>query len=454
MADIVWRQRWRAAFFSLFLAVMFAAAVALGDPARAFGASMGMAFGLGPMLTLWHVPRSIWYLPIARRDIWRAGWLLSTLGVTLLTTAVKLAALLVPQVRESFGFASVMLSSVYDFAYAGVGCGLVILTTRPQPTSGPAHRVSAFVRGLTEVALVLGFMLAWWGSWAVRDALPTHWTDLTAWSTGALAVALGLTAITYFHSPEPPTPSNRLPGRPRVKTGAPGFEPGGLSGLPRLLVPEYAWSTLFGSGLVVAFGGLVFVFGGLMRSPESYGGILQMQRLLLLDDALAVERGRVFDLIIWCGLFAATLFSRFPFIMRHLRVLPVSAFRLNVLLVLWPALMLLTVWVGLVGLHSVVLGRPVESLQPAWLVALIGSSAIARAVHLRWPGSGVWAGTLWICAGPALRLLNGPSSAVLVILGLGGIAAAAALNHATLLRSSTYRRKASAFGIFAAPTGP
>jgi hypothetical protein len=73
------------------------------------------------------------------------------------------------------------------------------------------------------------------------------------------------------------------------------------------------------------------------------------------------------------------------------------------------------------------------------LLALVGSSAIARAMKLRWPVAALWAGAFWLCAVPALRQVAAPSSAERALLGLAGVIAAAAINHVTLMRNDTYR---------------
>ena len=63
--------------------------------AQTFFFSMGMAFALGPQIMAWSLwPRVIWYLPISKRDIWRAVWLLATVGATLITASAKLVAML------------------------------------------------------------------------------------------------------------------------------------------------------------------------------------------------------------------------------------------------------------------------------------------------------------------------------------------------------------------------
>lgn len=448
ITDLVRRKcRWPAALLTLGVAAFWSGSGhpdGVGGAPEAFAASLGAAFMMGPLIIAgMPTERAIWYLPISRRDRWRATWLVATVGPVTLTTAGKLLAQLVPGTPGSLGFSSLALSSVYDFAYAGIGCGLVIVSARSHPARGLARHVSVLIGAIRAVALVGGLF---WG-YAIRNLLPTRWSDLSSVTGTMLAAALALTIAAYFHTPGPAARSILWAPRqhPKTATSRAGRMEG-LTGLPRLLVHEYVWSVLFGGFLVVTFGVVVFVSGALMHSPASYGGFLRMQSLLLFDGAIAQERGQVFDLIIWYGLFAGTLVSRFPAMIRHLRVLPLRASQLNMLLVAWPVLMLLTVWTVLLGLHYVVLGQPVASLRPALFIALVGSSAIMRALTLRWPGYSAWVFGLTISVVPMVRLF-GPSSAALAILGLGGIAAAAALNHATLMRSSTYRDRTPAFGV-------
>jgi hypothetical protein len=453
ITDLVRRKyRWPAALLTFSVAASWWAS---GQPDAveapwAFAVSLGIAFMMGPLIIAgMPTERAIWYLPISRRDRWRATWLVATIGPAILTTAGKSFALLAPGAPSSLGFSRLTLSSVYDFAYAGIGCGLVIVSARSHPARGLARHLSVLIGAIGTVAFAGGIF---WG-FAIRNLLPTRWSDLSPVTGTMLAAALALTIATYFHTPGPAARSILWAPRqhPKTATSRAGRMEG-LTGLPRLLVHEYAWSVLLGGFLVVTFGVVVFVTGALMHSPASYGGFLRMQSLLLFDGAIAQERGQVFDLIIWYGLFAGTLVSRFPAMIRHLRVLPLRASQLNMLLVAWPALMLLTVWAVLLGLHYVVLGQPVASLRPALFIALVGSSAIMRALTLRWPGYSLWVFSLTISVVPMVRLFNGPSSASLAILGLGGIAAAAALNHATLMRSSTYRDRTPAFGV--APARP
>jgi hypothetical protein len=413
---------------------------------------MGLAFGLGP-LTLWHIPRSIWYLPIAKRDIWRATWAVATIGVTLLLTTIKLAALLAPQVRASFGLGSLVLSSAYDFAYTGVGCGLIILATRPQPMNGPARRASGMLKGMAEGILPLGLSVVMVGNFAVGSVLPTHWNDLTVLSAAVLVVALGLTVATCFHSPVPPSPANRISDRPRVQTGTPRFELVGLTGLPHLLVHEAAWTLALG-GAMLAGSMLVVVLANLWQSSEGTTALAR-SLLLRLDGSAPPMRNEVMDAVvplIGFAVFVASLLARFPAMLRHLRVLPLGASRLNALLIAWPAAIWLTAWAGLLALHYVVIGRGVASYHGAALLGLIGLSALVQALTLRL--SNVFRTFLFamsVGVAPFLGLVVESPPRVPFLVGVGLLTAAVLLNHRSLARKSTYTPIGRVLGVALTP---
>src|SRR5471032_2459635 len=122
ITDLVRRKyRWPAALLTLGVAAFWSGSGhpdGVGGAPEAFAASLGAAFMMGPLIIAgMPTERAIWYLPISRRDRWRATWLVSTVGPVTLTTAGKLLAQLVPGTPGSLGFSSLTLSSVYDFAY-------------------------------------------------------------------------------------------------------------------------------------------------------------------------------------------------------------------------------------------------------------------------------------------------------------------------------------------------
>jgi hypothetical protein len=448
IADLARRTyRWPTAFMALGVALFWSGHIGRGGVQSAFAVSLAAVFMIGPLFVVGTpTPRLIWYLPVSRRDLWRSKWLVATVGSVMLTTTAKLPVMFLPGGRLEFS--RLLLSIAYDFAYAGIGCGLFAMSALP--SSGLRRHLWGVINTMRIVACVGG---PFWAL-AIRHRLPTRWTDLSPVTAAMLAGALALSLASYFHTPglathlghplmkrASSTPRGRRTGTSRVARGA------GLTGLPRLLVHEYAWSTGLGAFLVVTFGAMVFVAGALMSSPASYGGFLRMQNLLLFDDAIAPQRRQLFDLMVWFGLFAGTLVSRFPESIRHLRVLPIGASTLNLLLVGWPLVMLATVWAALLGLHYLVLGQPVASLRPASFLALAGSSALMRALSLRWPGSTPFIFSLSISVVPIIRLINGPSSGLMAMLGIGGLGAAAALNHFTLMRGSTYKRPPQVLGV-------
>jgi hypothetical protein len=424
----------------------------------AFGYSMGTAFMIGPQLM--HpllTPRAIWYLPISRRDIWRATWLLATVGATTITTIAKLLAMVMPRSEGSFSLPTLLLSSLYDFAYAGLGCAVIIVATRPRPAGGPGHLVWPFFKGAADFALPLGMAVGFFGSPFSGYPLPLHWSEITVRAGAVLAAALGLTVATYFHSAVPLTPANRTAER-GVEARTRRFEPGGLSGLPRLLVHEYAWTLMVGSVLVIGSVLVAVVAAGYLASSESLIGFLRSV-LLHVDGSPAPVPGTGLQAVIFSigfAILAASLAARFPEMLRHLRVLPLGAARLNALLLVWPAVVWLTAWMGLLALHYLVMGRGVASYHAGALLFLAGVSAILQAVTRRLSlafrlFTFVFPLGFIVGVGPSLPWLLAPRPAVFAITGLACLAAAAVLNHRSLSRKSTYIPIGPAIGVVAPP---
>jgi hypothetical protein len=133
---------------------------------------------------------------------------------------------------------------------------------------------------------------------------------------------------------------------------------------------------------------------------------------------------------------------------RHLRVLPMRPLQLNVILVAWPAGVLVPVWGALLAAYVVVVRQPVTSPSLGILLSLIGSSALARSIGLRWEH--LWA-TLMVLAVMSGILAGLPLAAapaqVLLLSGMAGLIAAGLLNRATLGHSAAYRRPRMAIGL-------
>jgi hypothetical protein len=435
VVDILRRQhRWLTPVLLLFLAGEWWWAAGQGTDATAFGVSMGVAFVIGPLSIPSLTPRAIWYLPVSRRDIWRAHWLVATVGATALTTIAKLAAAPALLFGSTLDISSFALSTAYDFAYTGLACGLMVSFS---PAGTPRRGFWTLIQSLVAIAVVGGMF---WG-YAISGMLPTRWSDMSAGGAAILVAALGLAVAAAFHvpksiaSPIRPGISPRPRGAPRTRFGLLD----GLTGLPQLFLHEYTFSILMGISLSATFAGVMYVTDGIIPTPGDR--FRDMQRLLIFDGTIAQWTGHPFDVLIWVGFFAATLATRFPEMLRHLRTLPLSGTQLNAILVAWPALIWLTVWGGLLIVHYVVVRQPVASLQGSLFVSLVGLSGLTHALTLRFPGASKSTFALAVSAAPLIRMVSGTPSSLLLVLGLAGMAAAAVLNRDALLRSTCYRNR-------------
>jgi hypothetical protein len=443
VAELATRRRWYVAFNLVAIAGLWWMWWALAENENAlmpFGFTMGMAFMLGPALTLRYMPRPVWYLPLSRSQIWRAGWLFATAGATLVTTAGKLIAMLLHRGSEPGGVSSVALSSTYDFAYCGIGCAVVALATRPRPSRTPWRQLSGVAAGAGDMIVPLASVFAFYGIQALRLPLPLRWSDLTPVSGGILIAALGLTAASYFHSPVPAR-AVAAAGSPRADKAPRRVDRAGLSGLPRLLVHEYCWS--LGVGAALGIGSLLVVLiGAHTRSPRELAAFLRTE-LLVLDGASAGWPGggtEPVTMLVLFACFAAALAARFSMMMRHLRVLPLGTRQLNALLLAWPLGIWSSVWMVFAALYSAVLGEFPHSFHLPVFVALAGSTALVRALSLRLSGAqNAIAFSALAVVVPLLLLVPLPPAWALIVIGAGGLAAAIALNRAALKQPATYR---------------
>jgi hypothetical protein len=446
IADLVRRNAVVTAVFALMLLGLLWVGHWGEDPARAFGFSMGLAFALGPVRLLWLVPLPIWYLPVARRDVWRGAWLLSTAGTTTLTTAIKLFALAAFTRVEGYGVGNVLLSSVYDLAYAGAGCALVVVATYPGSRHAIWRQMWPVLAGLANFLLPLGMASAFVVLYT--DVVPTRWAALTPVGLLVLATTLVVGLATWFYTPRPPgwmpdtfmfttarTSGRRRPAR-RLSAG--GRSP--LSGLPRLLAHEYAWTLIVLAAMVTGTTMAISIAVGLQyhESPRE----LFRTAVLLLGDASTPSQGvaRLLTALLWFVFVVATLAARFPSMLRHLRVLPLRLRYVNLLLVAWPAVIWATIWLALLMVQTLATGHVPASLHLALFIGAAGLSAIVQSITLRLAGpTRVLAFSAAIALVPILQVVGGPDPRAIAWLGIAGLVGAAILNRAALRHSSTYR---------------
>ena len=442
IADAAWRQRKSIIFNGLTIAVLWWfwwTKVESADLLMPFCYSMGMAFQLGPQLAMRYMPRAIWYLPLSRREAWRALWLFSTVGATLLTTLAKAAAMIAHPGPEPGGAASLLLSGVYDFTYCGIGCALVAVVMRPRPARGPWRQLAAAAAGFADAAIPLGAVIGFAGIGQFRVGLPTHWNHFTPLAGLGLAAALTVAISSYFHVPVP-TRSLTSTGSTRVHHADRRPDRSRLTGLPRLLAHEYVLAMLVAGCLIVGSGAVVLI-AARVGSASEVAAFVQTELGRIDGASLPPGEGAdPFAVIILVACFAAAIAARFPAMMRHLRALPIGTARLQALLIAWPIAIWAHNWIVFFVLHYLLVGERVHSLHGAAFIGVSGISALVVAISLRQSGpqqNFVFSSLL--VAVPMLLFVGFPPAWMSACGGICGLVAAAALNRAALRRSSTYR---------------
>jgi len=189
---------------------------------------------------------------------------------------------------------------------------------------------------------------------------------------------------------------------------------------------------------------VVMLLAGVVNSQETLADVLRAELRFLDGVATAPSASSVwlaaFGALTWYGFFIGSLAARFPSMLRHLRVLPIGAGHLNLLLVCWPGIVWITAGMLLMLTRYLLLGEALTSANLSLLLALTGLSAVTGALTLRSTGlPRIFQLSMMLGLVPVLHLLEVPPPSTLALVGLGGLAAAAALNHLTLRRSTTYR---------------
>lgn len=199
-----------------------------------------------------------------------------------------------------------------------------------------------------------------------------------------------------------------------------------------------------GAGLSLASVLVVMLLAGVVNSQEALADVLRAE-LRFLDGAAPAPTApsvwlAAFGALTWYGFFVGSLAARFPSMLRHLRVLPIGAGHLNLLLVCWPGVVWITVGLVLMLTRYLVLGEALTSANLTLLLALTGLSAVTGALTLRTTGMPrIFLLSMLLGLVPVLHLFQVPQPSTLALVGIGGLAAAVALNHLTLRRSTTYR---------------
>lgn len=367
----------------------------------------------GPMVTFTNLARKEFtVLPVSRRQLWRARWLLGTVipvAVTATGAAVVLAMAPLIPVGGQAHLDLFVLAALCEFAYLGVISGLLVLLSRRRSRLSP--RVDGVIDGFAIAALLGGFF---GGEFLIRPYLPVRWADLRGFTAVVLAAGVALAVASYFYSPGTGgrafTRRASKAQRPTAATSSLGRLSRPTSGLVSILRLVLAWSAM--TSLV--FSALLPFFNG---DKESHT-------------------------VVW--FIMAMVITRAPWRarLRQLRMLPLSTWQLNAILLGSPAAMWLSVGTTLTLLHVVFPGRAADVFRPELIAGLIGVSALADTFDLqsRWVKGALVALALVLIGVNARYLDHAPATAVWSAsswFGLAAISVAGLLNHHALTRSSS-----------------
>lgn len=416
------KNKWVVVGLAVSAAAMWLTGGLSGHAGRAFAISMAVAFAVGAGTG--HIPRAFWYLPLGRRDVWRANWLLATAGATAVTALPKLLSLTVPLVRESIGLDGTLLSIAWDFAATGFGCGLLIVATMPPPRPRPLRALWPAIKDTAAVLLATGMVIGFYLPLWLGVAVPVRWDQLTRISGGLLFAGLALTIATFFYVPVPDSGRGATPAA-SAKPARTRFRLPALSGLPRLLWHEFVWTVSVGAVVGIPCAAIVLLMAPFV--PRD------------LMDALDGDLPPAFNLLWWYTFFAATMVARFPPMLRHLRALPLGASRLNALLLGWPLIIGLAASLLLTAVHLVARQALPSSGHVSFFISVVGFNALAQSVMLRAQPRAKASSFAALMSLPLLYLLWSPGASALWSFAIVSFAAAWYINRATLARGATYR---------------
>ena len=442
----------RAAVGHAVVAVLVAAAwigAASGsiDTPLAMAISLTAAFAIGALEPFERLgPREVLQLPVSRRDLWRVRWLLATAVAAAMTTAAKLAAWGLSGFPPEL-IAVIALSTLCDLCYGGALLGLLPMLSIARRRR--EHRLRARLASTSFGIAALLFIGGVLWPFLLRSRLPIRWIDLSGMPGLVVAAAGALAILAFFQSPAPV--ARALPARPSGSaTGttawrAAPFTP--FTGIRHLFWFELARTLPLIAGVLTAVVLTGIVMSAVFPGEEitTIAGHLEFWGLLPFTVASGpFNEGSLLGVFL-LGFFALSSDGfggpgSLPMpILRHLRALPLSIARLNLLLHAVPIVGWINVWVVLLIAHGLAVGTPPVSARIELFCLFVGVDAIARAGRLRWRTDRIpWVLLVMLAGIPLGILLEGPPgpapSQVLIALGLASFGAAIWLNVRTLTR--------------------
>jgi hypothetical protein len=405
--------------------------------------SFGMAMGMGVMLGVVFESRELHYLPISRKDIWRARWILSLVPVVLsavigiLAFAIVLAISQVTPLGARTDRSWLLPSTVFQLVYIGsllaASIPALYLTRR---IALPARRL------LVNVVLVLSAMAL---GLQVEQQLPRQWQEMTGGIVVILGIGLCLTAIGFFHSPKI---------LPREFVTKP-LKASSHATKPDLKAREM-WAGRTGLNFLVWRQVLAFLITGVVC------GIMSHLPVLFLvwqpaDRAALIERGGTLfespDLILAVSYFLVplllsamwTAFAPDWLRVRELRVLPITTRTVAAMFTLLPLLTWLTFWLFLLAGYWLLTGHLPSTFRLDLLAGIAGLTCLLNSASMqarvKAPG-GFLLSHLLSCTGFILLYLYlqplSPAVTSLVPeIGLIGVGVSFLLNVRALQRNSS-----------------
>jgi hypothetical protein len=410
--------------------------------------SMALVFLFSVLAITSFVPRPLLYLPVSRGDIWKSQWLLSTVVATAAATGGKLLAVLVQSQRgiqledgsTGVGAAleAVALSGLCDFAYGGSFPAAIWLTRAVARKAG-----RGVVSNIAFFMMCVWFLGGFFWGFVMRSHLPLSWGAAAGMPGVALLAALAL-AIGASQYVPPTTARGEIPRPVGPSAMAPDVlaVSSRLTGSLLLIVREVR--------INVTFVVLVFLLGWVGRvltieSTDWWDVVNELRAALATDSYRLVAH--VVPLIAALYMLPVSVRNGIQPLIRHLRVLPIGAWRLNAL-ILATSTASVVVACGLFILLKLLLAqRPPHGGDVAVIAALSGLAALTQSIQLRLRQAWSLAGLgVVLIVGLVAELISVPQvEPLLTPVSFGGAAMviAALMNHRWLTRSAmTYRPSA------------
>jgi hypothetical protein len=340
--------------------------------------------------------RVVQMLPVSRRDIWRAKWILVTLGAATLTTAAQALTMVMSRVTApaaSDALIPLVVTWLSTFILGGVLLASWLWMPRLLPAPGVVRNLLTpivwfrnlktyawlFLRNeLTTCAWLLLAVVFIIGAIRVPGLLLRYvtmdWHDISAWSSIATVLALLVAIAPYWHRPRVYAGAGRLPQATTEWSRATLIPRGTLSAI-RLLVFERVVSACLASAVTLG------VITALMTAIQPFReAVARIASSFGLQSASTTGGGFLLMMLFILG--GAGSFAD-KFNARHLRALPLSTLQLTGLLLL-PALLFWLAMIAIVsGVHLAVIGT-LPRIDASFLA--LGLTALWQPLQLRLRG--------------------------------------------------------------------